>query len=56
MAGCDRNKCAGKFQLIMHTGSSGEDTGDTAASSVAEIDLETPTSVTRFDSWAAIVE
>ncbi len=47
----------GKFQLIMHTGKmGGGDISAQAADNTTAIDLETPTSITRIDSWAAIVE
>jgi type IV pilus assembly protein PilY1 len=47
----------GKFQLIMHTGSgSGQGASASAADNVVTKDLATPTSITTFDSWAAIVE
>jgi hypothetical protein len=47
----------GKFQLIMHTGSgSGAGAQDSADSDVFTKDLDTPKSITTFDSWAAIVE
>ncbi|HEU5073717.1 MAG TPA: hypothetical protein VFU02_06080, partial [Polyangiaceae bacterium] len=47
----------GKFKLIMHTGglNSGDVTAD-AAGNTQEIELEAPSSVTRIDSWASIVE
>lgn len=46
----------GKFQLIMHTGSRSPGASNDAASDVFEKDLETPSSIATFDSWAAIVE
>jgi type IV pilus assembly protein PilY1 len=49
------NVTPGSFQLVMHTGSGGNtDTGGKIG--VTQIDLPTPSSVTRIDSWAAIVE
>jgi len=45
----------GKFKLIMHTGSL--DSGSVSATpNTQEIELETPTSIARIDSWASIVE
>lgn len=47
----------GKFKLIMHTGGlNNRDLTSDAAGNTQEFDLEAPSSITRIDSWAAIVE
>ena len=47
----------GAFKLIMHTGSlNSADVSADAADNTKSITLETPSSITRVDSWAAIVE
>jgi len=47
----------GKFQLIMHTGGlKSSDSAADAAANQQSITLETPSNITRIDSWAAIVE
>jgi len=47
----------GKFKLIMHTGGlNNSDITSDAAGNTQEIELETPSSIARIDSWAAIVE
>jgi type IV pilus assembly protein PilY1 len=47
----------GKFKLIMHTGGlNNSDITADAANNTQEFELESPSSVTRIDSWAAIVE
>ena len=45
----------GKFQLVMHTGSGGTAQLGAAANTL-EIDLPSPQTTARIDSWAAIVE
>lgn len=52
-----RNLNPGKFKLVMHTGglNNSDITADTA-DNTKEFELESPSSVTRIDSWAAIVE
>ena len=45
----------GKFQLVMHTGNVGQ-TVVGGKSKQLEIELPTPKSTSRIDSWAAIVE
>ena len=52
-----RNLNPGKFKLIMHTG--GVNNSDITAepsNNTQEFELESPSSITRIDSWAAIVE
>ena len=45
----------GKFQLVMHTGKATDvDTGGSAGT--AEVELRTPATPARIESWAAIVE
>ncbi|MEB2311514.1 MAG: PilC/PilY family type IV pilus protein [Sorangiineae bacterium] len=46
---------AGKFQLVMHTGTAGS-AALGGKSNVLTIDLPTPPSTPRIDSWAAITE
>ena len=45
----------GKFQLVMHTSGQGNVT-DGSQTERIEIDLPTPPSTSRIDSWAALVE
>ncbi|MCC6899542.1 MAG: hypothetical protein IT377_11240, partial [Polyangiaceae bacterium] len=45
----------GKFQLVMHASGS-SNVNDGAQTKRIEIDLPTPPSTSRIDSWAALVE
>jgi type IV pilus assembly protein PilY1 len=45
----------GKFQLVMHTSGAGN-VNDGSQTKRIEIDLPTPPSTSRIDSWAALVE
>lgn len=45
----------GKFQLVMHTSGTGN-VNDGSQTKRIEIDLPTPPSTSRIDSWAALVE
>lgn len=49
------NVTPGKFQLVMHTGAAG-DTVVGGKSKRLEIELPTPPSSARIDSWAALIE
>jgi hypothetical protein len=49
-----RTVTPGKFQLLMLGGN--EDTGVNAGAEVHSLDLQTPPSAARVDSWAALIE